>query len=291
MGAGDKYVTSTSRKSLRLLGTVGEPINPEAWRWYFEVVGESRCPIVDTYWQTETGSHMLTPLPTKNWKMKAGSATLPSFGVQPAIIDNEGNELLGDCEGMLAFKAPWPSALRGVWGDTKRFEETYFSYKGFYLTGDGARRDADGDYWITGRIDDVVIVSGHNLGTAEIESAIVLHPSVAEAAAVGVPHNIKGQALYVFVTLVEGAAGSDALGAELKALVREKVGAFASPDTFQWAPRGVPKTRSGKIMRRILRKVATLGAQVTAADLGDTTTLADPTVVGDLIAGHAGVCA
>jgi len=290
MGAGDDFVTRTSRKSLKLLGTVGEPINPEAWRWYFEVVGDSRCPIVDTWWQTETGSHMITPLPTKGWGLKPGSASLPSFGVQPALLDAQGKELSGNpAEGLLALKAPWPSALRGVWGDAKRFEETYFPFKGYYLTGDGARRDDDGYYWITGRVDDVVIVSGHNIGTAEVESAVVLHPCVAEAAAVGVDHPVKGQSLYVFVWLVDGAEGSAELDKELKALVRSKVGAFAAPDTLHYTLRsGLPKTRSGKIMRRILRKVAQLGGAVDKeADLGDTSTLADPSVVDDLVASHA----
>jgi len=288
MGMGDDFVTSTSRKSLRLLGTVGEPINPEAWRWYYEVVGESRCPIVDTWWQTETGAHMITPIPVKGWAMKPGSASLPSLGVQPAILDAQGNELLEtEAEGLLAIKAPWPSALRGVWGDAKRFQETYFPFDGFYLTGDGARRDADGYYWITGRVDDVVIVSGHNIGTAEIESAMVLHPSVAEAAAVGIDHPVKGQALYVYLDLNADAAPSETFDKELKQLVRDKVGAFASPDTFHIAPTGLPKTRSGKIMRRILRKVATLGVEVTDADLGDTSTLADPGVVQDLVKTHA----
>mmetsp|Transcript_20100 Transcript_20100/g.45501 ORF Transcript_20100/g.45501 Transcript_20100/m.45501 type:complete len:728 (-) Transcript_20100:312-2495(-) len=293
MAHGEDLVSSTSRKSLKLLGTVGEPINPEAWRWYFEVVGDSRCPIVDTWWQTETGAHMISPMPTKGWGLKPGSASLPSFGVQPALLDPQGKELPesdGPAEGLLAVKAPWPSALRGVWGDPKRFEETYFPFKGYYLTGDGARRDEDGYYWITGRVDDVVIVSGHNIGTAEVESAVVLHPKVAEAAAVGVDHPVKGQAMYVFVTLTddfEGDPNDPELSKELKGLVRSKVGAFAAPDTFHYTPTGLPKTRSGKIMRRVLRKVASLGKAVTPADLGDTSTLADPSVVDDLVASHA----
>jgi len=295
MGAGDEFVHSTSRKSLKLLGTVGEPINPEAWRWYFEVVGNSKCPVVDTWWQTETGAHMITPMPTSGWAQKPGSASLPSFGAQPAILDAAGNELSGECEGLLVLKAPWPSALRGIWGDQQRFEETYFPFPGYYLTGDGARRDKDGYYWITGRVDDVVIVSGHNIGTAEVESAVVLHPAVAEAATVGVDHPVKGQALYVFVDLVKGFDARSpqglALQQELKQLVRSQVGAFAQPDTFHYASdKGLPKTRSGKIMRRILRKVASLGAEVTPSDLGDTSTLADPGVVDDLIASHASNC-
>lgn len=289
MGAGDKYVTKTSRASLKLLGTVGEPINPEAWRWYNDVVGEGRCPIVDTWWQTETAAHMITPLPVEGWNQKPGSATLPSFGVEPAILDTEGKEIeTTEAEGLLAIKSPWPSALRGVYGDQKRFEETYFPFNGYYLTGDGARRDADGYYWITGRVDDVVIVSGHNIGTAEVESAIVQDPNVAEAACVGIEHPVKGQALYVFVWLAQGAPEpTKEFETTLKMLVRSKVGAFASPDTLHYAPTGLPKTRSGKIMRRILRKVATLGKDVTPADLGDTSTLAEPDVVNDLIATHA----
>lgn len=283
MGAGDDFVTRTSRDSLRLLGTVGEPINPEAWRWYSEVVGQGRCPIVDTWWQTETGAHMISPLPAPGWDHKPGSATKPCFGVQPALIDAAGKELEGEAEGLLAIKAPWPSALRGVWGNRERFEETYFPFPGYYLTGDGARRDAGGNYWITGRTDDVVIVSGHNIGTAEVESAVVLHPHVAEAAAVGVDHPIKGQALYVYVTLNANAPPpSPELVTELKGMVRAQVGAFAAPDTFHWANTGLPKTRSGKIMRRILRKVATLQTD----ELGDTSTLADPGVVDDLVASH-----
>lgn len=288
MGAGDSFVEATSRESLRLLGTVGEPINPEAWRWYSEVVGKNRCPIVDTWWQTETGAHMISPLPAPGWDHKPGSATKPCFGVQCALIDAEGNELEGENEGLLVIKAPWPSALRGIWGNQTRFEETYFPYNGYYLTGDGARRDSEGNYWITGRADDVVIVSGHNIGTAEVESAMVLHPSVAEAAAVGVDHPVKGQALYVFVTLNNDAADpTPELVTELKGMVRAQVGAFASPDTLHWASSGLPKTRSGKIMRRILRKVATLQTD----ELGDTSTLADPGVVDDLIASHPSTAA
>jgi len=283
MGAGDDYVTATSRDSLRHLGTVGEPINPEAWRWYFEVVGKSKCPIVDTWWQTETGAHMITTVPAPGWVQKPGSAQKPFFGVQPAILNPAGEELEGACEGLLAIKAPWPSALRSVYNNKQRFEETYFPYNGYYLTGDGARRDDDGDYWITGRVDDVVIVSGHNIGTAEVESAVVLHPSVAEAATVGIEHPVKGQSLYVYVTLNDDASDpDDDLVKELKGLVRSQVGAFAAPDQFHWASSGLPKTRSGKIMRRILRKVATLETDA----LGDTSTLADPGVVDDLIASH-----
>jgi acetyl-CoA synthetase len=232
--------------------------------------------------------HMITPLPVAGWSQKPGSATLPSFGVQPVILDTEGKEITTpEAAGLLAIKEPWPSALRGVWGDQQRYEETYFPFKGYYLTGDGARRDADGFYWITGRVDDVVIVSGHNIGTAEVESAVVLNSNVAEAACVGIDHPIKGQALYVFVWLNSDAPEPTAgFETELKGLVRSKVGAFAAPDKFHYAPTGLPKTRSGKIMRRILRKVATLGADVTAADLGDTSTLADPGVVDDLIATH-----
>jgi acetyl-CoA synthetase len=278
MGAGNDWVTSTSRKSLRILGTVGEPINPEAWEWYHKVVGEERCPIMDTWWQTETGAHMLTPLPGAT-DLKPGSATLPFFGVQPAILDGDGKEIDGPGAGSLVIKASWPSQIRTVYGDHQRLIDTYFStYPGYYFTGDGARRDEDGYYWITGRMDDVLNVSGHRLGTAEIESALVLHPNVAEAAVVGYNHDIKGQGIYAYVTLMQGEEPSDALKKELVALCVKEIGAIAKPDLIQWAP-GLPKTRSGKIMRRILRKIATNEID----SLGDTSTLADPSVVDELI--------
>jgi len=279
MGAGDEPVKKTKRSALRLLGTVGEPINPEAWDWYYRVVGESRCPIVDTWWQTETGAHMLTPLPGAT-PLKPGSATFPFFGVEPVILDNEGNEIDGNpASGNLAIKRPWPAQMRTLYGDHKRFYETYFSsFKGYYFTGDGAKRDKDGYYWITGRVDDVLIVSGHNLGTAEIESALVLHEKVAESAVVGYPHDLTGQGIYAYVTLMGGLEPSDELKAELVALVRKEIGPIAKVNIIQWAP-GLPKTRSGKIMRRILRKIA--ANEVDA--LGDTSTLADPSVVENLI--------
>jgi acetyl-CoA synthetase len=278
MGLGDDYVTRTKRKSLKLLGTVGEPINPEAWEWYYHVVGEGRCPIVDTWWQTETGGILITPLPGAT-KLKPGSATLPFFGVQPGIVDNDGNLLEGVAEGNLVILDAWPGIMRTVYGDHKRFVETYFStYKGMYFTGDGCRRDEDGYYWITGRADDVIKVSGHRMGTAEIESALVAHPKVSEAAVVGYPHEIKGQGIYCYVTLMAGEQGSDALKAELRDRVRKEIGPIASPDQIQFAP-GLPKTRSGKIMRRILRKIA----EDDFANLGDTSTLADPSVVIDLV--------
>ncbi|HPE79109.1 MAG TPA: acetate--CoA ligase [Gammaproteobacteria bacterium] len=279
MGAGEEPVKKTSRKSLRLLGTVGEPINPEAWEWYHRVVGDERCPIVDTWWQTETGAHMLTPLPGAT-PLKPGSATKPFFGVQPCLLDDQGNEIAGNpAEGNLAIKAPWPSMMRTVYGDHKRFYETYFAmFPGYYFTGDGARRDADGYYWITGRVDDVLNVSGHRLGTAEIESALVLHEKVAEAAVVGYPHDLTGQGIYAYVTLMAGEEGTDELKSELVKLVRNEIGPIAKVNLIQWAP-GLPKTRSGKIMRRILRKIA--ANEIDA--LGDTSTLADPTVVDNLI--------
>ncbi len=278
MGAGDDWVTKTSRKSLRILGTVGEPINPEAWEWYHNIVGEGRCPIVDTWWQTETGAHMLTPLPGAT-DLKPGSATLPFFGVQPAILDGDGKEIEGEGQGSLVIKASWPSQIRSVYGDHQRLIDTYFStYPGYYFTGDGARRDEDGYYWITGRMDDVLNVSGHRLGTAEIESALVLHPKVAESAVVGYNHDIKGQGIYAYVTLMQGDEPSDELKKELVALCVKEIGAIARPDLIQWAP-GLPKTRSGKIMRRILRKIATNEIDT----LGDTSTLADPSVVDELI--------
>ncbi|WP_237059282.1 acetate--CoA ligase [Microbulbifer sediminum] len=278
MGAGDEFVTKTDRGSLKLLGTVGEPINPEAWQWYYDVVGDKRCPIVDTWWQTETGAHLITPLPGA-MDMKPGSATRPFFGVQPALLDEQGQEIEGEGEGALVMKASWPSMIRSVFGDHQRMIDTYFStFPGYYFTGDGARRDADGDYWITGRIDDVLNVSGHRLGTAEIESAIVLHDDTAEAAVVGYPHDIKGQGIYAYVTLKAGHEPSDALKQELIDLCVKEIGPIAKPDVIQWAP-SLPKTRSGKIMRRILRKIA--GNELDS--LGDTSTLADPSVVEELI--------
>lgn len=278
LGAGDAYVKKTARSTLKLLGTVGEPINPEVWEWYFRVIGDSRCPIVDTWWQTETGGHMLTPLPGAV-DLKPGSATVPFFGVQPALLDSEGKEIEGPGEGSLVIKASWPGQLRTVYGDHQRFVETYFSvYPGYYFTGDGARRDSDGYYWITGRIDDVLNVSGHRMGTAEVESALVLHPKVAEAAVVGYPHDIKGQGIYAYVTLMAGIEPSEELHQELLALCTREIGPIAKPDLIQWAP-GLPKTRSGKIMRRILRKIA--GNEL--ENLGDTSTLADPSVVAQLI--------
>jgi acetyl-CoA synthetase len=278
MGQGDEPVTRTSRQSLRLLGSVGEPINPEAWEWYYRVVGEERCPIVDTWWQTETGGILITPLPGAR-QLKPGSATLPFFGVEPALLDDKGNELHGPAEGALVIKRSWPGQMRTVYGDHERFKDTYFRmFPGTYFTGDGARRDADGYYWITGRIDDVINVSGHRMGTAEVESALVLHRAVSEAAVVGYPHDIKGQGIYAYVTLMNGIEPSDALRKELVEHVRHEIGAIASPDVIQWAP-GLPKTRSGKIMRRILRKIAANEVD----SLGDTSTLADPAVVDDLL--------
>lgn len=278
MGQGDEPVKKTSRSSLRLLGTVGEPINPEAWDWYYEVVGGSRCPIVDTWWQTETGGILITPLPGAT-ALKPGSATLPFFGVVPALMDDQGNILEGAISGNLVITRPWPAMMRTVYGDHQRFVDTYFKmYPGYYFTGDGARRDEDGYYWITGRVDDVLNVSGHRMGTAEVESALVLHAAVAEAAVVGYPHNIKGQGIYAYVTLMTGVEPSEELRHELVTLVRNEIGAIASPDVIQWAP-GLPKTRSGKIMRRILRKVA--ANELTS--LGDVSTLADPSVVDNLI--------
>ena len=279
MGQGDEFVSSTSRKTLRLLGTVGEPINPEAWEWYYHVVGEERGPIVDTWWQTETGGIMITPLPGAT-PLKPGSATRPFFGVRPVLLDENGNELEGATSGNLAIAGSWPGQIRTVYGDHQRMIDTYFStYPGYYFTGDGARRDEDGYFWITGRVDDVLNVSGHRMGTAEIESALVEHDLVAEAAVVGYPHDVKGQGIYAFVTLMQGAEGTDELLAELNSLVRSEIGAIAKPDILQWAP-GLPKTRSGKIMRRILRKIA----ENELDNLGDTSTLADPGVVDNLIA-------
>jgi acetyl-CoA synthetase len=278
MREGEQWVSRHSRKSLRLLGSVGEPINPEAWEWYHRVVGDHRCPIVDTWWQTETGGILITPLPGAT-ALKPGSATTPFFGIRPAIVDGSGREQSGACEGNLVLLDSWPGQMRSVYGDHQRFIDTYFrTFPGTYFTGDGARRDADGYYWITGRVDDVINVSGHRLGTAEVESALVAHHSVAEAAVVGFPHDIKGQGIYAYVTLKSGIEPSDALLAELRQTVRQQIGAIASPDVIQWAP-GLPKTRSGKIMRRILRKIAADEAD----QLGDTSTLADPSVVRQLI--------
>jgi len=275
---GDDFVKATSRKSIRVLGTVGEPINPEVWKWYYDVVGEGRCPIVDTWWQTETGGHLITSLPGCT-PMKPGSATLPFFGVEPVVVDNDGKELSGACEGPLCMRRAWPGMMRTVFGDHDRFRQTYFStFKGLYFTGDGCRRDEDGYYWITGRIDDVINVSGHRMGTAEVESALVSHDAVAEAAVVGFPHEVKGQGIYAYVTLNQGIEPSDALRAELVAHVRKEIGPIAAPDFIHWAP-ALPKTRSGKIMRRILRKVA----EGVPDQIGDTTTLADPTVVAEII--------
>jgi len=278
MGAGNEHVTKTSRKSLKVLGSVGEPINPEAWEWYYKVVGDSRVPIVDTWWQTETGGILITPLPGAT-DLKAGSATRPFFGVQPQLVDGEGKVIEGPGDGNLCITDSWPGQMRTVYGDHDRFVQTYFStYKGKYFTGDGCRRDEDGYYWITGRVDDVLNVSGHRLGTAEVESALVSHDKVSEAAVVGYPHDIKGQGIYCYVTLMAGESGSDALRKELVAHVRGEIGPIASPDLIQFAP-GLPKTRSGKIMRRILRKIA----EDDYGALGDTSTLADPAVVDDLV--------
>jgi acetyl-CoA synthetase len=278
MREGDSFVTKTSRKSLKLLGSVGEPINPEAWLWYYRVVGDSRVPIVDTWWQTETGGILITPLPGAI-AMKPGSATLPFFGIKPQIVDNEGKVLDGATEGNLCITDSWPGQMRTVYGDHKRFIDTYFAtFKGKYFTGDGARRDEDGYYWITGRVDDVINVAGHRLGTAEVESALVANTKVAEAAVVGYPHDIKGQGIYAYVTLKAGIEPTEELRQELTQWVRKQIGPIATPDLIQWAP-GLPKTRSGKIMRRILRKIAANESE----QLGDTTTLADPGVVVDLV--------
>jgi acetyl-CoA synthetase len=278
MALGNDFVTRYSRASIRILGTVGEPINPEAWEWYYHIVGDARCPIVDTWWQTETGGMLITPLPGAT-PLKPGSATRPFFGVEPVIVDDKGNVLEGKAEGALCINRSWPGQMRTVYGDHQRFIDTYFrTYAGKYFTGDGARRDEDGYYWITGRIDDVINVSGHRMGTAEIESALVLHKAVAEAAVVGYPHDIKGQGIYAYVTLMTGYQYDDALKQELIKHVRKEIGAIASPDLIQWAP-SLPKTRSGKIMRRILRKIAANEID----HLGDTSTLADPSVVADLI--------
>ena len=278
MAQGDQYVETSSRSSLRILGTVGEPINPEAWEWYFKVVGASTCPIVDTWWQTETGAMMITPIAGFT-AMKPGSATKPFLGIEPALLDELGEEIIGEGSGNLVIKSSWPSQIRTVYGDHQRCIDTYYSmYPGYYTTGDGARRDSDGYYWITGRVDDVLNVSGHRLGTAEVESALVLHQEVAEAAVVGYEHEIKGQGIYCYVTLMSGTTPNEELKSDLINLVAKEIGPIAKPDIIQWAP-GLPKTRSGKIMRRILRKIASNEIK----DLGDTTTLADPSVVEELI--------
>ena len=282
MRAGDDPVRASSRRSLRLLGSVGEPINPEAWAWYYRVVGDERCPIVDTWWQTETGGILISPLPGAT-ALKPGSATRPLFGIEPCLVDNEGNELVGATSGNLCLKRSWPGMMRTVYGDHQRFIDTYLAqYPGKYFTGDGCRRDEDGYYWITGRVDDVINVSGHRMGTAEVESALVLHEAVAEAAVVGYPHDIKGQGIYAYVTLMAGREPSDELRKELVQHVRKEIGAIAAPDLLQWAP-GLPKTRSGKIMRRILRKIAANELD----NLGDTSTLAEPAVVDELIDNRA----
>ncbi len=279
MGAGDDFVKRSDRSSLRLLGSVGEPINPEAWEWYHRVVGDGRCPIVDTWWQTETGGILITPLPGAT-KLKPGSATRPFFGVKPALVDDKGEFLEGAAQGNLVILDSWPGQMRTLFRDHERFVQTYFSaYKGMYFTGDGCRRDADGYYWITGRVDDVINVSGHRLGTAEVESALVAHPKVAEAAVVGYPHDLKGQGIYCYVTLNRGEEPTEELRKELIGHVRKIIGPTATPDQIQFAP-GLPKTRSGKIMRRILRKIA----EDDFSNLGDTTTLAEPAVVDDLVA-------
>ena len=280
---GNEPVTRSSRASLRLLGTVGEPINPEAWNWYYEVVGDSRCPIVDTWWQTETGAHMITPLPGAT-ALKPGSATVPFFGVNLALLDEQGAEIEGPGAGYLVIKASWPSQIRSVYGDHQRMVDTYFSnYPGYYFTGDGASRDEDGYYWITGRVDDVLNVSGHRMGTAEVESALVLHEKIAEAAVVGFPHDIKGQGIYCYVTPMQGVEPTEELRQELIQLCVREIGPIAKPDVIQWAP-GLPKTRSGKIMRRILRKIA----ENELDSLGDTSTLADPSVVEHLVENRPG---
>jgi acetyl-CoA synthetase len=282
MACGDRPVQATSRESLRILGTVGEPINPEAWQWYHRVVGAERCPIVDTWWQTETGGILIAPLPGAT-ALKPGSATLPFFGVRPAIVDESGREVSGCAEGALVLTSSWPGQMRTVYGDHRRFVETYFTFPGYYFTGDGARRDADGYYWITGRVDDVINVAGHRLGTAEVESALVLHEKVAEAAVVGYPHDIKGQGVYAYVTLMNDVSPTPALRQELIDHVRRQIGPIAAPDILQWAP-ALPKTRSGKIMRRILRKVAAHELD----NLGDVSTLADPQVVAELVKNRQG---
>jgi acetyl-CoA synthetase len=283
MKEGDDFVRKTDRSSLKVLGSVGEPINPEAWRWYHDVVGEGRAPIVDAWWQTETGGIMIAPIPGAV-PMKPGSAAKPLPGVTLQLVDDQGSPLVGEAQGNLCITESWPGQMRGVWGDVERFFQTYFTtYKGSYFTGDGCRRDADGYYWITGRVDDVINVSGHRMGTAEVESALVLHEAVAEAAVVGMPHDVKGQGIYAYVTLNAGREGSDELHKALVAWVRQEIGPIATPDKLQFAP-ALPKTRSGKIMRRILRKIA----EGDVSSLGDTSTLADPAVVDDLVANRVG---
>jgi acetyl-CoA synthetase len=278
MQQGEDVLGDSDLSTLRVLGSVGEPINPEAWEWYNRIIGQGRCPIVDTWWQTETGGMMILPLPGAT-DAKPGAASRPFFGVQPALLDADGKELEGATDGNLVIKDSWPGQSRSIWGDHERFTQTYFTtYKGYYTTGDGARRDADGYYWITGRVDDVINVSGHRMGTAEVESALVAHPAVAEAAVVGYPHEVKGQGIYVYVTLQSGFEESEELLKELRNHVRSEIGPIASPDLIQFSP-GMPKTRSGKIMRRILRKIA----ENDCDSLGDTSTLADPSVVDDLI--------
>ena len=278
MGLGDDFVKKTKRSSLRILGTVGEPINPEAWKWYYDIVGEGRCPVIDTWWQTETGAALISPI-TGTTPLKPGSATLPFYGVEPVIVDNDGKVLEGACEGNLCITSSWPGMMRTVYNDHKRFIDTYFSsFKGKYFTGDGCKRDEDGYYWITGRVDDVINVSGHRLGTAEVESALVLHEKVSEAAVVGYPHDIKGQGIYAYITLMKGQEYTDQLKKELVSWVRSVIGPIASPDIIQWAP-NLPKTRSGKIMRRILRKVASKEEET----IGDVSTLNEPEVVEELI--------
>ncbi|CAN8064409.1 unnamed protein product [Agarophyton chilense] len=277
------WVTLCNRSSLRVLGTVGEPINPEAWLWYHDVVGDKKCAIVDTWWQTETGGHCITPLPIPGLPLKPGCAMMPFFGIEPALVDAEGQELEGPAEGFLVIKKAWPSTLRTVYRDHKRMEDTYFSrFPGYYMTGDGARRDADGHYWLTGRVDDILNVSGHRIGTAEVESALVLHDAVAEAAVVGVPHDVKGEALYAYVSLMSGVETTEELRKSIRMCVRTEIGPFAAPDTIQWAP-ALPKTRSGKIMRRLLRKIAVHGLDTDKEDLGDTSTLTDPSVIDLLL--------
>lgn len=279
----DDWVKACDISSLRVLGTVGEPINPEAWLWYYEVVGGRRCAIVDTWWQTETGGHAMTPLPIPGLALKPGSAMMPCFGIEPALLNTEGEELEGPAEGFLVIKSAWPATLRTVYGDHQRMEETYFSrFPGYYMTGDGARRDADGHYWLTGRVDDILNVSGHRIGTAEVEAALVTHSAVAEAAVVGVPHPVKGEGLYAYVSLMSGVEPSDELRMGIRACVRSEIGPFAAPGTIHWAP-ALPKTRSGKIMRRILRKIAVNGVETVKDELGDTSTLTDPSVIDSLL--------
>jgi acetyl-CoA synthetase len=278
MGAGDDLVNKTSRSSLKILGTVGEPINPEAWEWYYNVIGEKRCPVVDTWWQTETGGHMITPMPYAT-PLKPGSASKPFFGVEPQVLSEKGEVLDGEASGVLVLARSWPGQMRTLYNNHSRFMEAYFStYPGKYFAGDGVKRDSDGYYWITGRVDDVLNISGHRLGTAEIESALVLHSNVSEAAVVGMPHEIKGQGIYAYVSLMAGTEGNDELKKDLVALVRKEIGPIATVDKIQFAP-GLPKTRSGKIMRRILRKIA----EDDYANLGDTSTLSEPGVVDELI--------